>query len=106
VPGKLSAVLLGIGISVVHFSVFIAVAYAALKTRVTTAAAIMYAGILLRLGIVGAVMLALVESKYWEPRIYWVTGGLIASQTVFMIIEIALIIRMETFLNEATKGAS
>lgn len=93
-PTETGAVFLGLALSLVNFLVFIVLSAFALRKDTVTASAVMVGGMIARLGIVTAVYLALVNSKFWEPRIYYVTAGFIPSVAVLLIIETALIIRM------------
>jgi hypothetical protein len=95
-----AAVLLGLLLSVVNFAVFIAMSAWALRRKTTTASAILAAGFIVRLTVVLVVYIYFVQSATWEPLIYWITAGFIPSLTVFLGLEIFLIIRMEKGLQK------
>lgn len=94
-PATYTAVLSGLLLSVVNFAIFIAMSAWALRRKTTTASAILAAGFIVRLTVVFAAYIYFVQSEFWEPLIYWITAGFIPSLTVFLAIEIFLIIRME-----------
>lgn len=94
-PNEAGAVFLGLSLSLVNFVIFVVLSAIALRQKeTTTASGLMGAGVIARLTIVTAVYVFLVSSRFWEPRIYYVTAGFIPSMIVFLVIEIFLVVRM------------
>jgi hypothetical protein len=93
-PTETGAVFLGLFLSLINFAVFAVMSAFALRQDTVTASAVMIGGLIARLGIVMAVYLYLVNSVFWEPRIYYVTAGFIPSLTILLVVEVILIIRL------------